>query len=373
MRLTRLRLVQFRNHARTELVPEPGINLLVGANAQGKSTLLEAVQLAATGRSHRSSRDLELIRWGDAWARVRVQTTRAVRDEEIDIGLRSNLAGTAAGHAVKEFRVNGVPVRRGDVFGHLLAVTVCPLDELIVTGSPAHRRRLLDILLSQLSPAYYYAAQRYARVLVQRNQILRARRSQELGVWDEQAAALGATVISRRRDVVARLAADAGTIYTRLAGGREVLTVEYLPAVAGGSEEELFAHAIDAFRLRRPVELARGATMVGPHRDDIRLQLDGRELRLFGSRGQQQMAMLAVRLAERQLLAAATGEQPVLLLDDVLMALDEQRQQFLLDQLADGQSLVTVTTLATLLASPPLAAVFAIAGGTVEARRAHAP
>ncbi|MGH2348785.1 MAG: DNA replication/repair protein RecF [bacterium] len=373
MRLTRLRVVQFRNHARTELLPGPGINLLVGANAEGKSTLLEAVQLAATGRSHRSRADLELIRWGETWARVRVQTARAARDEEIDVGLRSNLAGTSPGHAVKEFRVNGVPVRRGDVFGHLLAVTASPIDELIVTGSPAYRRRLLDLLLSQLSPAYYYAAQRYARVLVQRNQLLRARRAQELDPWDEQAAALGATVISRRRDAVQRLAASAAAIYARLCGGREDLTVEYLPAVSGGTEEELFGQAMEAFRVRRAAELARGATMVGPHRDDLRLLLDGRELRLFGSRGQQQMTMLAVRLAERQLLAEVTGEQPVLLLDDVLMALDEQRQQFLLEHLADGQSLVTVTTLATLLVSPPHAAIFAIAGGTVEARRAHTP
>jgi DNA replication and repair protein RecF len=373
MRLTRLRLVQFRNHARTELLPGPGINLLVGANAQGKSTLLEAVQLAATGRSHRSSRDLELIGWGETWARVRAQTSRAVRDEEIDVGLRSNLTETSPAHAVKAFRVNGVPVRRGELFGHLLAVTASPIDELIVTGSPSYRRRLVDLLLSQLSPAYYYAAQRYARVLAQRNQVLRARRAQELDVWDEQAAVLGATVISRRRDAVERLAAAAGAIYARLSGGREILTVEYLPAVSGGTEEELFDQVMEAFRLRRAVELARGATMVGPHRDDVRLQLDGRELRLFGSRGQQQMAMLALRLAERQLLAAATGEQPVLLLDDVLMALDEERQHFLLDHLADGQSLVTVTTLATLLVSPPQAAAFAIAGGTVETRRAHTP
>ncbi|HEY3249379.1 MAG TPA: DNA replication/repair protein RecF [bacterium] len=372
MHLTRLRLVQFRNHARTEVTPGPGINLFVGANAQGKSTLLEAVQLAATGRSVRSGRDLELIRWGETWARVRAQTQRADREEEIDVGLRTDLGGPPSSRAVKEFRVNGVPVSRGDVFGHLLVVTASPMDDFIVTGGPVFRRRLLDLLLAQFSPAYYYAAQRYGRVLIQRNRVLRERRAAALAGWDEQAAVLGASLIVRRRDVVTRLAEAATAIYARLCGGREALALEYLPGVPGGTEDELFDGAMKAFRLRRAAELARGATLVGPHRDDVRLLLDGHELRVFGSRGQQQMAMLAVRLAERQLLAEETGEQPVLLLDDVLMSLDDMRQRYLLEHLTAGQSLLTVTTLATLLISPTQAHVYQVAGGAVEARRAHA-
>ncbi len=371
MRLTRLRLVQFRNHVRTEITPGAGINLFVGANAQGKSTLLEAVQVAATGRSHRSGRDLELIHWGDTWSRVRAHTQRRDREEEIDVGLRTDIVGQPAGRAAKEFRVNGVPVSRGDVFGHLLVVTASPIDDLIVTGAPFFRRRLLDLLLSQLSPAYYYAAQRYGRVLVQRNRVLRGRRAQDLAGWDEQAAVLGASLIARRRDVASRLAASAQTIYAQLCGGRETLALEYAPGLPGRTEDELFDAAMKAFENRRAAELARGVTLVGPHRDELRLLLDGRELRVYGSRGQQQMAMLAVRLAERRLLAEETGEQPVLLMDDVLMALDEVRQQYLLDHLQDGQSLLTVTTLATLLVSPAAATVFQVTGGAVEARRAH--
>lgn len=374
MRLTHLRLIQFRNHVRTEIVPGSGVNLFVGANAQGKSTLLEAVQVAAVGRSQRSTRDHELIRWGDTWARVRAQTQRRDREADIDVSLRTDIAPTPAGRAVKEFRVNGVPVRRGDVFGHLLVVTASPGDDLIVTGGPLHRRRLLDLLLSQLSPSYYYAAQRYGRVLMQRNRVLRERRVHDLGVWDEQAAVLGATLIARRRDVLTRLAATAAAIYARLCGGQETLALEYVPGIpGGGAEDELFDHAMKAFRIRRAAELARGLTLVGPHRDDLRLLLDGRELRVFGSRGQEQMAMLAVRLAERQLLAEETGEQPVLLLDDVLMSLDEMRQGYLLEYLQEGQSLVTVTTLATLLISPVGATVFQVTGGGVEGRRAYAP
>ena len=372
MRVTTLRLVQLRNHARTELAAGPGVNFLVGANAQGKSTLLEAVQLAATGRSQRTRADVELVRWGQGWARVRVQFRRTDRDGDIDVSLRTDVPGSGPGRAAKEFKVNGVPVRRGALFGHLLIVSASPADELIVTGAPLARRRLVDLLLSQLSPAYYYTLQRYGRVVEQRNRVLRERRAADLVVWDEQAAVLGATVTTRRGDVIRRLGAAAAAIYAQLSGGREALRVEYAPHVSAGGEEETFDRTMDTFRSSRAAELARGVTLVGPHRDDLRLWLDGHDLRLFGSRGQQQMVMLAIRLAERQLLAEDTGEQPVLLLDDVLMVLDEQRQRFLLEHLEDGQSLVTVTTPAAVLASPAQAVVFTVAGGTVTADHAHA-
>lgn len=372
MRVTTLRVLHLRNHVRTELAPGPGVNVLVGANAQGKSTVLEAVQLAALGRSPRTKSDAELLQWGQPWARVRVQARRVDRDVDIDVGLRADLPGAGAGRAAKEFKVNGVPVRRGALFGHLLIVNVSPADDAVVTGAPVMRRRLVDLLLSQLSPAYYYTLQRYVRVVEQRNRLLRERRAADLGVWDEQAAVLGATISARRWEAMHRVAETAAGLYAQLTGGRETLKVEYAPHVFAGGEEDTFDRTMEAFRSFRSAELARGATLVGPHRDDLRLLLDGHDLRLFGSRGQQQMVMLAIRLAERQVLAEDAGEQPVLLLDDVLMVLDEQRQRYLLEHLADGQSFVTVTTPAVVLASPVGAAVFVVAGGTVTADHAHA-
>lgn len=365
MRLTTLRLLHLRNHARTELTPGPGVNILVGANAQGKSTVLEAVQVAALGRSQRTRSDAELLQWGQSWARIRALARRSDRDVDIDVALRTDAP-------VKEFKVNGVAVRRGALFGHLLIVNASPADEEIVNGAPLARRRLIDLLLSQLSPAYYYTLQRYARVVEQRNRLLRERRAVDLGVWDEQAAVLGATVSARRWDAMRRLADAAASIYAGLTGGREALKVDYAPHVFAGGEEDTFNRTMDVFRAYRAAELARGATLVGPHRDDLRLRLDGHDLRLFGSRGQQQMVMLAIRLAERGLLAEETGEQPVLLLDDVLMALDEQRQRFLLEHLTDGQSFVTVTTPAVIYAAPAGAAVFTVAGGVVTVDHAHA-
>lgn len=370
MVLTHLRLVNFRNHRRTELAPTPRLNFLVGANAQGKSSLIEAVEVAATGRSHRALRDAELICFGEEWARVRAVTSRADRDVELAVGWRREPAGPESS-PVKEIRVNGVPVRRGEMFGHLLVVVASPHDEQVVAGSPVHRRRLLDVLLAQLSPAYFYTASRYARAVAQRNRLLRDHGRRDLDAWDEQVAVLGAAITARRRTAVARLSAVASDAYAALCGGAEHLTITYQPSMPGEDEGAMVEQARGVLQRRRAEEVVRGATLVGPHRDELRLAIDGRDLRLFGSRGQQQAAMLAVRLAERRVLREDTGEEPVLLLDDTLLALDEERQARLLELIGGAQALITITTLATLHGRPADGAVFRVAGGDVEVDRAH--
>src|SRR5439155_22026793 len=176
--------------------------------------------------------------------------------------------------------------------------------------------------------------------------------------WDDQVAALGAAVTLRRRDLVARLAVAAGRIYRELSGGREELAVTYAANLSGADEAELVRTAKAAMVSQRQAERARGRTLVGPHRDEITLEVDRRLLRLYGSRGQQMAAVLALRLAERQMLQEETGEEPVLLLDDVVMTLDESRQARLLAFARGGQALVTVTTLAALATLPPDAVVF---------------
>src|SRR5438132_1689546 len=255
MYLTQLRLVNLRNHRRTELQLAQGVNVFVGANAQGKSTVLEAVELAATGRSPRATRETELITWGESWARVHVTSRRAERDEEVDLAFRQAVA--------------------------------------------------------------------------------------------------------------------AGRIYRELSGGREELAVTYAANLSGADEAELVRTAKAAMAAQRQAERARGRTLVGPHRDEITLEVDRRLLRLYGSRGQQVAAALALRLAERELLREETGEDPVLLLDDVMMTLDERRQGQLIAFARGAQVLITVTTLAALAALPAEAAVFPVTGGTVEAQRAH--
>lgn len=371
MQLTGLRLVNFRNHRRTELAPGSGLNIFVGTNAQGKSSLLEAVELAATGRSHRASREAELITLGETWARVHAMTSRVDRREDIDLAFRQDASAPGPGHVWREVRLNGVAVRRGALFGHLLCVVSSPHDVEVAGGGPLFRRRLVDVLLAQVSPAYYYTAQRYARAVLQRNQVLRAGHPADLEPWDEQVASLGAVITRRRRELVARLAQKARSTYRQLSGDREELAVAYAPNLSGADEEELARSAREALAGHRRAEFARGVTLAGPHRDDLLLEVDGRSLRLYGSRGQQLAAVLALRLAEREVLREETGEEPVLLLDDVVMALDEMRQAQLLAFAQGAQALITVTTLATVPALPSGTAVFRVAGGTVEAQRAH--
>lgn len=371
MRLTHLRAVQFRNHRHSDVTPAPGVTILVGGNAQGKSSLLEAVQVAATGRSFRARHDAEMIMLGEPWARVRAGVDRGSRAEGIDVVLRREDTGGMP-RAAREIRVNGVPVRRGELFGRLLCVLAAPDDVAIVTGSPLYRRRLLDLLLAQISPAYYFTMQRYARVLLQRNRLLRTHGTALEG-WDEQIASLGAALTVRRRDILGRLAAAAGPIYTALASGRETLALAYAPSMHGADEAAMAGWGRDRLLQLRREERARGATLVGPHRDDVALQVDGRELRTFGSRGQQLTAMLSVRLAERRVLREETGEEPVLMLDDVLLTLDSSRQAYLLEGVRGSQVLITMTTTATLTALPAGAVVYGVAAGAVEAERAHLP
>jgi DNA replication and repair protein RecF len=208
-------------------------------------------------------------------------------------------------------------------------------------------------------------------VLRQRNAVLRRRESGALDPWDEQLAELGAAITLRRRGVAARLGEHAAPIYQVLSGGREALQVEYLSSLAGDDAATLAAYARAALPARRAWELAQGMTTLGPHRDDVRLRVDGRDLRAFGSRGQHLSAMLAIRLAERRILREEGGEEPVLLLDDVLLTLDEQRQAYLLDALETSQALFTVTTPASIPARHHGADVFTVEGGKVERVRAH--
>ncbi len=373
MQLTVLRLLNFRNHRRTEILPGPGLNIVVGSNAQGKTSLLEAVELAATGRSSRALREAEMVTFAEDWARIHVTTQRVERREDIDLVLRQELAAPTPGRVWREIRVNGVPVRPAELYGRLLCVSSSPQDMDVVSGSPQFRRRLVDVLQAQVSPAYYYTAQRYTRALQQRNRLLRGGHATPAALepWDEQVASLGAAITRRRRELITRLSSPAREAYREISGGQETLAVAYAPNLTGTDETDLIRAARDALITQRRAELARGLTLVGPHRDDVVLTVDEKPLRSYGSRGQQLAAALAVRLAERHVLREETGEEPVLLLDDVIMALDERRQVQLLASARGAQVLLTVTTLATLPAMPAGTATFRVTGGTVEAERAH--
>jgi DNA replication and repair protein RecF len=337
-RVRRLWLRDFRNYARADVAFGDGVTVLVGANGQGKSNLLEAIYFVTTGRSHRTVREAEAIAFGAAGARVRALVLRRGREEEQEVVLTRG-----GSEATVRMRIGGVETPRSQVLGRVPVVLAAPWDLELVRGAAVLRRRLLDVALAQLSPAYYFAAHRYYRVVAQRNAALRARGGTGLEPWEAQMLALGVRVVVRRRQYVAALDSHAGEWFARL-GGPGILRVRYRPSWEGETEDEIMAAGRGALARRRADELKRGVTLSGPQRDDVELLLDGVPLRVAGSLGQWRLATLALRLAERAVMAADLGAAPVLLLDDVLAELDDVRQRRVL-QLSDaGQVVVTATT-----------------------------
>ena len=341
-RIRRLWLRAFRNYDRLDLQIPEGTSALVGPNGAGKSNLLEAIYLVATGRSHRTAHEAEAIRRGETAARVRALVARRGRDEELEVTL-----AVEDGRLVSRMRVNGVETPRGTVLGRLPVVLAAPWDLELVRGAGGGRRRLLDGALAQLSPAYFFALHRYHRVLVQRNAELRRRAPHGLDPWDAQLIALGVRITGHRTGYAARLGPQAAGWFERL-GGVGALGVDYRASWTGGSDEELVAHAGAQLARIRADEYRRGVTLSGPHRDDLELTLDGIPMRAFGSQGQWRTAMLAIRLAERAVMAAEIGENPVLMLDDALGELDAERQRRLFDLDEEAQALVTATAVPTM-------------------------
>jgi len=390
VRVTHLSLANFRSYARLELDLPPGVVLLVGENAQGKTNLLEALYILATTRSPRASSETELIRRAVQHdplvaARIVGVAERAAGRVQVEVAVarREGPAGEGgrALHAAKRLRVNGVPHRAADVIGRILAVLFTSTDIDLITGPPAGRRRYLDITVSQVDHAYLRGLQRYNHVLQQRNSLLRQinegrARPDQLAPWDEELVAQGSTVISTRMAAVAELSTNAGALHARLSGGREQLSLTYLPKLGGGPEQPpdgadlptLQEHFRDGLQRRRPREVAAGLSLIGPHRDDIRFDLDGDLVATFGSRAQQRTVALAIRLAEAAYLQARAQEAPILLLDDILSELDERRRAAVLDTIAEAeQALITTADLDRFTAGfLQGATVYRVADGTVH-------
>ncbi|MEG0145407.1 MAG: DNA replication/repair protein RecF [Clostridia bacterium] len=342
MHITKLELECFRNYARAQFCPCPGITVLYGDNAQGKTALLEAVYLSSTGRSHRTPRDRELIMWDQPIARVRVVAERRDGSHEVEIALSRTER--------KTIKVSGNPIgRSGELMGHVTSVLFAPEDLSIVKDGPAERRRFIDMELSQIKPAYYYQLQRYSRALSQRARLLKeaiARPSlcATIPMWDEQLALSGAKIIEYRRAFVEKLAAHAQKIHRGLSADREKLDVRYQCTIASGESGAQLSDALyQALEKARPSDERRLITSVGPHRDDLALLLNGVDARMYGSQGQQRSCALSLKLSELSVMREETGEAPILMLDDVMSELDPTRRRQLLETLEGVQTLITCT------------------------------
>jgi DNA replication and repair protein RecF len=333
---------------------DPGPQLVWGPNAAGKTSLLEAIVLLAWGRSHRTSTEGELVRWGQELARVEASVGRPDAQPEDRDAIEVALVRTPGGGARKRIRVNGVARRATSLAGALRTVMFAPEDMLLVAGSPTLRRDALDRIAGERSPAYARDLSTYGRVLQQRNSLLRRIREEqasraELRFWDGSLLDAGAAVREERARLLEALAGPLGAAHAEIApdeaaAGRLVMAYSTNAPQLG---QETVREALE----RRLAETAdkevwNGSTLIGPHRDDVVFELDGRPLASFASRGQQRTAILAFKLAELDLLTALDGRPPLLLLDDVFSELDPERRSHLVRRIAGlPQAFVTTTTL----------------------------
>lgn len=358
----RLRLENFRNYGLLEWELEPGFNVLVGPNAQGKTNLLESLYALATTRLLRGMRDHEAIQEGSPTARVEA--------ELLDTGTLIGLNYVRGGR--KKASLNGMPLpRAADIIGRLPSVCSSLADMPIVSGEPSERRLFLDLELSQLEPAYLRHLANYKRALEQRNALLKAaqegfRDAEAFVPWEKHLAAHGAALRAARQRFVAELAPLAREVHAFLGGG-EGLGLRYAPRDPADSEEELLA----SLERERSVDIARGTTTIGPHRDDLAIEIEGKEARLFGSQGQQRTAVLSLRMATLQYGRMALGSSPLLLLDDILSDIDGSRRARLADWVLGhaGQAVLTCTETDSISAAiMGSAAVFDVRAGTLYRR-----
>jgi DNA replication and repair protein RecF len=344
--LTRLSVLGVRSYATLEAEFGTGPQLIVGPNAAGKTTLLEAVVLLAWGRSHRTSTDAELVRWGSDLARVEGLAGR----ETIEVALVRSSPGTTAR---KRIRVNGVGRRAAGLVGLLRTVVFAPEEMLLIAGSPGLRRAAIDQLASQRSTTYAHHLATYTRTLQQRNSLLRAIREEqaardELRFWDASFLDAGGAIVEERLRLLADLAEPLAAAHAEIApdeADAARLGLGYVtnaPALPGESPRDALARRLIDTAEK---EVWNGSTVIGPHRDDLVFTLDGRDMSSFASRGQQRTAILAFKLAELDLLTAQDGRPPLLLLDDVFSELDPDRRAHLVRRIAAlPQSFVTTTT-----------------------------
>ena len=333
MHLVELECRGFRCLEPTRFHPGRGINVIRGGNAQGKTSLLEAVLFAATTRSHRTNTDGELPRHGSGEFHVRLAAQRS--DREV----------TVAAHywqGAKRFKVNGVAqARLSDLLGRIPVVFFCPEDVALVRGGAGVRRRFLDAEISQVDAQYLHALQQFRQVLRQRNELLKQSKPDRamLDVWDVQLVSSGSKLIRARRTYIQELGVLAAEAYQRISEA-EPLLLRYEPDADAGQELE---YALDR---TRESDMRRGLTSRGPQRDDVLILIGGQPARSFGSQGQQKSAALALKLAEVELVHRRMGEYPLLMLDEVLAELDDARAHRLFEAIGPAvQCLVTTTEL----------------------------
>jgi len=386
MRIKSIALQNFRNHKSTVLNLSPGINVLVGDNAQGKTNLLEAIFLTCVGRGFRSPRDREMIKFDENIARVKTIAAKKFGDISVEVTISA-----VPGRAGKQIKINDIPIAKmGELMGSVTCVFFSPDELRLIKEAPSDRRRFMDIDISQMDKVYFYNLLRYNKILQQRNALLKsmgpgADELRALDIWDEQLAKVGGDIIERRIVFCEELKKCAASTHPKLAPGERIeITYDGIakiaeivprgtisgpanvgagpvpaPTILSGAiwadtgsaptngvsscSGAIGSALLDALHVARVKDLRLRTTTVGPHRDDLAITVNGKDVRSFASQGQQRTVALSLKLAELKIFEDMTGEKPVLLLDDVFSELDSSRQAKLLDAIKDCQCIITTT------------------------------
>ena len=336
MILKSIELKNFRNYEDLDLKFDSGTNILFGDNAQGKTNILEAAYVSGTTKSHKGSRDKDMIRFGEDESHIRTIVEKQGKEYQLDIHLKKNRSMGIA--------INKVPIKKAsELFGILNMVFFSPEDLNIIKNGPSERRRFLDAEICQLDKIYLSDLTRYNKILMQRNRLLKDMQHQPqlmetLPVWDMQLVEYGKRLIRRRRQFVEELSEIVTGIHRNISGKREELVLRYEPNIDAEFLE-------DELNRVREKDRKYAQTSVGPHRDDISFFIRGVDIRKFGSQGQQRTSALSLKLSEIELVRQTIHDTPVLLLDDVLSELDSNRQNYLLNSIHDIQTMITCTGL----------------------------
>ena len=331
-----LELQNFRNYEELKIEFSSGTNILYGLNAQGKTNILEAIYISATTKSHKNSKDREIIKFNNEEAHIRTVIYKNEVEEKIDMHLRKSKS--------KGIAINNKKIKKAaELLGLLNVVLFSPEDLGIIKNGPSERRRFIDMELCQLDNFYLYNLNNYNKIVNQRNKLIKdlylnPDLQDTLSIWDSQLISFGSKIIERRRSFILQINEIINEIHSRLTGNVEKLIIKYEPDVLEIEYEE-------KLKLSKYKDIKLKQTTVGPHRDDFSFIINDNDVRKYGSQGQQRTAALSLKLAEIELVKKTIKDTPVLLLDDVLSELDSNRQNYLLNNIRDIQTIITCTGL----------------------------
>ena len=336
MFIKRLQMLNYRNYNVLDISLGPHVNVFMGDNAQGKTNILEGIYYCAFARSHRTSKDRELINWNSNNALLSITVGRERLDKRIDISILKD--------GKKAIQVNKIKIKKiGELFGNFNVVMFSPEDLKIIKDSPGVRRKFIDMELCQLNPKYYYNLVQYNKVLNERNSILRNRNINKdiLDVYDMQLVEFGYNIIIDRLEYIQKLNKYSAKIHSDITSGKEKIEFKYISTIK--DLENIKENFYSLLEKNRSRDCERGITSIGPHRDDFTVLINDIDTKSYGSQGQQRTAVLTIKFSSLKIIKDLTGEHPVLLLDDVLSELDFSRKRYILSTIGDIQTIITCT------------------------------